>query len=330
MKLKSILIALTALVLFACNEEVEIIGNWVKKSSFDGYSRGNAISFTINNVGYYGLGYDGEDYYDDLWSFTIGDGELGTWSELADFPGAGRTGAIALATTSKGYVGFGYDGDDYLKDFWEYNPATNSWKELAAFPDTSRYGAVGFTINDELYVGTGYFGKYDKKFYKYSPSSDSWTSIASFGGEKLRDAIGFSYKGKGYVLGGYINGWYEGFYSYNPATDQWSALNRLSEDNEASGVARSNGCAIVSEAEGKVWIACGNNNNSALRSVWEWNPTDDTWTEKTSFEGSGREGAGTFFLNGKGFIVGGSSGSQYYDDIWMFEPTKDKDTEDNF
>ena len=42
-----------------------------------------------------------------------------------------------------------------LKDFWEYDPATNAWTQKADFGGTARYGAVGFSIGSKGYIGTG-------------------------------------------------------------------------------------------------------------------------------------------------------------------------------
>jgi hypothetical protein len=42
-----------------------------------------------------------------------------------------------------------------MKDFWEYDPATNTWTQKADFGGTARYSAVGFSIADKGYLGTG-------------------------------------------------------------------------------------------------------------------------------------------------------------------------------
>lgn len=62
-----------------------------------------------------------------------------SWVKVADFPGqTGRSGAVAFVMGNKAYVGTGYNGKDRLKDFWEYDPATNSGTRKADFGGTAR------------------------------------------------------------------------------------------------------------------------------------------------------------------------------------------------
>ncbi len=53
--------------------------------------------------------------------------------------------------------GTGSDGL-YLKDFWEWDQATNVWTQKANFGGTARIGAVGFSIGNKGYIGTGMNG----------------------------------------------------------------------------------------------------------------------------------------------------------------------------
>ena len=58
----------------------------------------------------------------------------GNWIELSDFEGVARSGAVAFTIGDKAYVGTGYDGTYWLKDFWEYDPLLNNWTRKADFP----------------------------------------------------------------------------------------------------------------------------------------------------------------------------------------------------
>lgn len=131
-------IAMTAMTLYAVtgfvsacsndDDEEELIGNWVKVSDFDGVARCSAVTFTIGDKVYVATGgYGGYKYkLNDLWVFNE---DSGTWSQKASMGGTARTYAVGFATDSYGYVGLGYDGDNYLKDFWRYDPATDSWTQ---------------------------------------------------------------------------------------------------------------------------------------------------------------------------------------------------------
>lgn len=106
-----------------------------------------------------------------------------TWVQKADFVGITRLGAAGFSIGNKGYVGTGtpFNGQ-WLKDFWEYDPATNVWTQKADFAGISREGAVGFSIGSKGYLGTGENG--DEwpftftDFWEYDPASNTWTRKA--------------------------------------------------------------------------------------------------------------------------------------------------------
>ncbi len=67
----------------------------------------------------------------------------------ADFPGGARYEAVAFGLGSFGYVGTGFDGSNALKDFYQYDPASDTWTDIG-FSGNKRYGAVAFTYNNRL------------------------------------------------------------------------------------------------------------------------------------------------------------------------------------
>ena len=79
-----------------------------------------------------------------------------------------RNGAAGFAVGSKGYVTTGYTvykdddpmhtgGYAYLKDTWEYDPATNEWRQMDDYPGDARINAIAFTIGNILtVVGSSY------------------------------------------------------------------------------------------------------------------------------------------------------------------------------
>ena len=66
----------------------------------------------------------------------------------------------------------GYDGISAKKDFWEYDPSSNTWAQKADFGGPARYAAVGFSIGLKGYIGTGYDGGYQNDFWEYGPLTD--------------------------------------------------------------------------------------------------------------------------------------------------------------
>ena len=90
-------------------------------------------------------------------------------TEKASFPGSPRFNAVGLAISGRGYIGMGTDGG-YQKDFYEYNPATDTWLQKASLPGSERRSCVAFTIGGYGYVGTGKGPDGVKRsMYKYKP-----------------------------------------------------------------------------------------------------------------------------------------------------------------
>ena len=129
---------------------------------------------------------------------------VGNWIELSDFEGVPRSDAVAFVVNGKGYVGTGYDGEDRLNDFWEYDPQLNNWTQKADFPGAARNGAVGFGTVTKGYLGTGYDGVNKlMDFWEYDPATDTWDTVAVFGGTARYGAVAFSINNMGYVGTGF-------------------------------------------------------------------------------------------------------------------------------
>jgi len=332
---------ITITTLSACSKSTDssddLVGNWARRSEFEGYGRTEAVSFTIGNKVYVGGGYDGNDRLTDFWEFNE---PTGTWLPKASFPGTPRNSAVAFSINGKGYVGTGYDeNDNKLKDFWEYDPATDAWTRKADFGGAARYNAVGFSIGAKGYISTGYDGNYLKDMWEYTPGITSadpgtWTQKASMTGSKRTEAMVFVYNNLAYIVGGFNNGTYvNDFWVFNPADNSWAEKRKISsvsdesyDDDYGDNIRRGN--AVVFVMGNKAYLTCGAR-SGVLGTTWEYNIDNDTWKQKTGFEGSAREGAIGFTINSKGFIVAGSNSSYYFDDLWEFFPDAEQDDNDN-
>jgi N-acetylneuraminic acid mutarotase len=328
-KLKSVLFVFFLVVfLISCNDDddVTLMGNWSELSDFDGVPRSDAVGFAIGSKGYIGTGYDGEERLNDFWEY---DPALNYWTQKANLPGKPRNGAVGFGINNKGYIATGYDGDSKLNDFWQYDPTLNSWAKKADFLGSGRYGAVAFAINDKGYIGTGFDGTYLKDFYEYSPAADTWTKIVSIGGSKRRDAAAFVINGKGYVGTGIDNGTFENdFWEYDPSTGLWNEKRKITDvsdesyDNDYSTITRINGTGLSFNGKGYL---VGGSSSTILNNVWEYDPVNDLWEEKTAFEGTTRTEAVGFGIGTLGYITTGRSSSYYFDDIWCFDPAAEYD-----
>lgn len=313
----------------SCNqdEDDDLVGNWVRRSDFEGVPRSNSVAFTIGDLAFVGLGFDGDDDLLDFWQY---DPDQDFWTRKDTFPGLARRAAVAFAIDGKGFVGTGYnsDLDLELNDFWSFYPEAEpgkQWTRISDFPGTARYNAVAFVLEGHGYVGTGFDGNWLKDFYTYDPAIDQWEQIVSLGGSKREDAVAFVADGRAYVGTGRNNGAYVfDFWEYDPTSATWTRKLDLDEDDDYDIVR--NG-AIAFSLNGMGYITTGNN-GANQSSTWEYLASQDSWLEKTAFEGTARLDAVGFTVNGRCFVTTGRSSSIRLDDLWEFQPAADYNEDD--
>jgi N-acetylneuraminic acid mutarotase len=254
----------------------------------------------------------------------------GNWIELSDFEGVPRCEAVCFTIGDKAYVGTGYDGEDRLSDFWEYDPASNQWNRKADFPGVARSGAVGFGTDSKGYMGTGYDGVNKlKDFWEFDPSkgdSGTWTQIADFDGSARYDAIAFSVNNKGYVGTGYDDNDLKDLWEYDPLLNKWTAKKSL-EGSKRRG-------AIVFVIDGKAYVGTGIDNGVYESDFWVYDPSVDDWTDRRAItdesdddyddDYSGITGINksAFAVGGRAYVVGGNNGS-VGTDVWEYDPVAD-------
>lgn len=159
-----------------------IQNDWDSESSIGGetgagQSRGSAVSFTIHNKAYIGLGQGNTAlYYKDFWEY---DPTTAAWTQMADFEGSARHGAVAFANDMYGFVGTGQAETGLKKDFYRYNPVLNTWMQMNDFPGTARKYAVGFMMGNQGYLATGDDGVLLNDLWQYHPDFDLWVQKAS-------------------------------------------------------------------------------------------------------------------------------------------------------
>jgi len=200
---------------------------WTQRADFAGVARWMAVGFSIGNKGYIGTGTTSYlSYQQDFWEY---DPVSNSWTQKANFAGGGREEAVGFSIGNKGYIGTGCSysyiggGDySYYKDFWEYDPISNSWTKKADFAGGNRVGAVGLSIGNKGYIGaggndmTGNSGS-QKDFWEYDPVSNNWTRKADFPGKGY--GVNFSIDNKGYI--GDASYGAQGFWEYDPGSNNW-------------------------------------------------------------------------------------------------------------
>ena len=178
---------------------------WYQRANFPrvgGISNGS--SFSIGSKGYVGLGKVWQNpSFGEKNDFYEFDPQLNKWTQLQDFPGAPREGAVGFSMNGKGYIGLGNYSESgsyktiYFKDFWEYDPATDNWTRLPDFPGEGRSNPIGYGINGCCYIGLG--GIND--FYKYDVNNKTWTILNYLPGAVRHTPLSF-YVGSDIYYGG--------------------------------------------------------------------------------------------------------------------------------
>lgn len=108
-----------------------------------------------------------------------------------------------------------------LKEFWQYDPATDTWTRKADFGGGPRAYATGFAVGGKGYIGTGYemYGGEMDDLWEYDPTTDKWTQKESMGTTGRYEALGLAIGDKGYIGMGNNSGTAHG--ESVPMSDFW-------------------------------------------------------------------------------------------------------------
>ena len=246
---------------------------------------------------------------------------LGTWVQKGPSPGIGRLAGIAFTIGSKGYLGTGNTYNGFSDDFWEYDPANDSWTQKANCAGGQRNFGLGFAIGSKGYISCGTVGGlYQNDLWEYDPGTNVWTQKANFGGVKRVTASGFSINGFGYVGTGFDwNGvCLADFWKYDPANNSWAQMGNF-PGGKRIDIDRAN--FIIGN---KAYWGMGWDQSTGIKykDLWEYDPSNDTWSQKANLPAPARYGAVGFTLCNKGFIGHGlgSGVGPYFNDLWQYDP----------
>ena len=201
--------------------------------------------------------------------------------------------------------------------------AQNSWEKKTSFVASKRARSVAFTIGNRGYLSTGEDTNDVElnDLWEYDPGSDSWTQKANLPGVGRRDAVGFAIGTKGYVGTGidaseaFMGNTLNDFYEYSPVTNTWTT--KAVFPGGSGGIYFATGFAV----NGKGYVCCGKQGASWYsQELWEFNPANNTWTQKAYFPGGVRYGQCSFVLNGKAYVGLGTDENWFVNDFWEYNP----------
>ena len=198
--------------------------SWNQKANYPGNPINKAISFSYNNIGYYGLGWDTTAGSKNFKLYTYNP-STNNWNLIS------TCNLLNIDTWSVSYFRIN-DKVYFLSQnnlVYYYDITNNIWGMKNNFPGATRFTGIGFEINGKGYIGTGVnsFGNpYLNDLWEYNATTDTWTQKTSMPSVGRYASFGFSYNGKGYVLGGEKNGNINTneFWEYNPLSNSWTRL----------------------------------------------------------------------------------------------------------
>lgn len=225
------------------------------------------------------------------------------WIQRTNYGSTGRHRGSGFAIGNKGYMGLGHVNGSNVnivyKDWWEYDPSSDSWTQKADYPTPSgNYGAITFATSTRGYIGGG--AMLNGEFYEYNPQTNAWAAITNCP-VSPSDQGAFAVNDKGYVING------NQLWEYDPATDTWTA-------RQNAPITFSSWCSGFS-------IGSSGYIKSNLV-LYEYKPATDQWIQRAFYPGLARGGSGAFVRNGKGYIVTGYIGAltNVTSEVWEYNP----------
>ena len=244
--------------------------------------RACATTFVVDHVAYVFAGRDSAGTaHNDLWLYSPADDQ---WVSLGATPLKARLNATACVHNGRVYIGLGFNGrygngESYLRDWWEFTPATGIWKQLADYPNDYTDCATAFVGEDELYVGYGFCWNYRRDMFRYTIAENRWDSIdvgVSFHGYPTR-----SFGGTGCTCGGRH---FMGTGYYRHSLNWWAELvDGTHWEKRAEVPGRTRNLAASAATDRYVYVCGGmhfggmNTNGEVLQDVRRYDPQKDQW-----------------------------------------------------
>lgn len=313
----------TAGMIATSQDSIDLWFPWNRINDFnEGYSAWlDPISFTLNNKGYYGLGYNKTNF----WEY---DPTKDTFIKKASFPKPVAAYPISFTANNKGYVLFldrtyrppgSWYYNDTINELWEYNPVNDAWTRKADFPGFKRLNGTAFSINHKGYVLGGVYWDQSWDYYptdvwEFDPLTNKWTQKADlpWSHQTQAQCLGFSHNGKGYFG---IGSSTSRIYEYDPVSDSWGYIT----DYPGEGFNNIKGFVI----NNKGYIGLGRNfSDDSYSDFWELNLEDKTWKKLHSCPINMAANL-SFTIDNKGYIgVGWNDYNDYSNIIYEFDPSK--------
>ncbi len=254
-----------------------------------------------------------------------------SWIQKQDIAGGSGDyrGAFSFEINGKIYVG----GGEKSRNIFVYDTLNNSWTSAGLIPGcvNTRYGAVGFALHNKGYVAFGedidtVNGIYSllADMWEFDPLDSSWVQLQVPQNMYRFGSSVFVVGDFAYIVGGFDS-------ATIPLNETWQfdGVNWLLK-SPMPIANHSHGSTFV--LNGRGYIACGffsiSFGGNYINTLFEYDATLDTWSQKADFPGGARSEAFGFSLGVHGYCGLGSfldSNLQfnYFNDFYAYDPSTD-------
>jgi len=253
-----------------------------------------------------------------------------TVSRCAPMPDGGRASACACVLDGKAYIFAGRDtAGTYRNDLWQYDSQTDTWNNLGATPLIARVNATMVAAGGKIYAGLGYSKQkayndkgYQRDWWEYTPATGEWKQLAQYPTANTVAATSYVADGAIYTLFGFGYGYTKDVYRYDIAADTWTNIEITQPRAWLNFGGRGAMC------NGRLYFGLG----YRMDNLTQWYEVDlptDTWQQRCSLPGKGRELAACAADNDHVYVFGGRhfagemTGGEIFDTYLRYAPEKD-------
>lgn len=225
--------------------------------------------------------------------------QLNTWSSKTVYPVAISKSGRFILDQITGYVVSGDAASGSDRIVYQYSLISNTFTSKAIYPNSvSVVSPGGFVINGKGYAAGGLTGTPVTTTNEYNASTNSWSTKT--GMSTARTTMGDGYfSGVGHVYAGEgASGQLTSHERYTQSSDTWDS--RTAYPATLAG--------LMSMLLGNFMYGCGgeDTNPTSSAAVYQFSPSGNSWSTKTSMGTARAFGAGTQYGT-LGFVVGGDN-----------------------
>ena len=265
-------------------------------------------------------GYGNSGYLSDTWAYDFNTNQ---WVRMlpVSSPSSRRDHAMVYDSRRDIVILFGGYNGGSLRDTWTYDYNTNTWKnKYPATQPSSRYmHAMAYDSESDRVILFGGYGSLDDT-WAYDFSTNNWTQMNPSPrpvGRYDHTMVYDSESDRVILFGGYPGYLYD-TWTYNFNTNTWMNMNPSSLPPGRSGHAQ-----VYIPKRDRAIIFGGGISGGSLSDTWAYDLNANTWMNRYPVVPSyppARYGHGMAYdiSNRKFFMFGGYTGTQYYNDLWVY------------